>query len=254
MSGFTGVTENWLNNTPQGIQYWIQYRIDNNLYVKDGLVLDLDAGNPLSYPGTGTTWTDLSGNNNNGTLINGVGYNSDNGGSLVFDGVDDHGTIPHSPSLNFPTALTISVWYYSGNVGLYWLYLKGRTDNDNYNPLVYANGRYGWTGPNGRSFYDPPSGFIQSNTWYNLTVSHISGNNPNIYRNAIVSTSHTYSEGSGARALGTNTNPVGINADIPRGTFTTFNGRIASIQAYNRALTTSEIQQNFQALKGRFNI
>ena len=94
-----GPTQNWINNTPQGIQYWIQYRIDNNLYVKDGLVLDLDAGNPLSYPGTGTTWTDLSGNNNNGTLINGVGYNSDNGGSLVFDGVDDHGTIPHSPSL-----------------------------------------------------------------------------------------------------------------------------------------------------------
>jgi hypothetical protein len=43
-----------------------------------------------SYPGTGTTWTDLSGNGNNGTLVNGVGYNSGNGGSLTFDGVNDN--------------------------------------------------------------------------------------------------------------------------------------------------------------------
>jgi hypothetical protein len=219
-----------------------------------GLVLNLDAGNPASYPGSGTTWTDLSGFGNNGTLVNGVGYNSSNLGSLSFDGVDDYATIPHSSILNFNTALTISIWFYSGITTAWWLYLKGRTDADNYNPLVYSNGRYGWTGPNGRSFYEPPSGFIQSNTWYNLTVSHISGNNPNIYRNAVVSTSHTYSEGSGARALGTNTNPVGINADVPRGTIGTFNGRIASIQAYNRALTAQEIQQNFNALRGRFGI
>ena len=57
--------------------------------VTDGLVLHLDAGNPLSYPGSGTTWNDLSGNNNNGTMIGGVTYNSDNGGVMIFDGVDD---------------------------------------------------------------------------------------------------------------------------------------------------------------------
>jgi len=57
--------------------------------VTDGLVLCLDAGNPKSYPGSGTTWTDLSGNSNNGTLVNGVGYNGSNLGSLSFDGVDD---------------------------------------------------------------------------------------------------------------------------------------------------------------------
>ena len=55
--------------------------------VTDGLVLCLDAGNPKSYPGSGTTWTDLSGQGNNGTLVNGVGYVGTNGGSLSFDGV-----------------------------------------------------------------------------------------------------------------------------------------------------------------------
>jgi hypothetical protein len=58
--------------------------------VTDGLVLCLDAGNPKSYPGSGTTWTDLSGNGNNGTLVNGVGYSGDNLGSLSFDGVNDY--------------------------------------------------------------------------------------------------------------------------------------------------------------------
>jgi hypothetical protein len=65
------------------------FRFDREQIVTNGLVLLLDAGNPASYPGSGTTWFDLSGNGNNGTLVNGVGYNSDNGGSLVFDGVDD---------------------------------------------------------------------------------------------------------------------------------------------------------------------
>ena len=48
--------------------------------ITDGLVLCLDAGNTKSYPGSGTTWTDLSGQGNNGTLVNGVGYNGSNGG------------------------------------------------------------------------------------------------------------------------------------------------------------------------------
>jgi hypothetical protein len=58
--------------------------------VKDGLVLDLDASLLASYPGTGTTWTDLSVNNNNGTLINGPTFDSGNGGNIVFDGSDDY--------------------------------------------------------------------------------------------------------------------------------------------------------------------
>lgn len=85
-------------------------------------------------------------------------------------------------------------------------------------------------------------------------VSHTSGNTPNVYRNGVLSTSYTFTEGDGTRALGTNSNPVGINADIPRGTIGAFNGRISMIHLYNRALTASEIQQNFNALRGRFGI
>ena len=226
--------------------------------VRDGLVLYLDA--KYSYPGaTGTnpdvyTWYDMSGNENHGELKNGVGYNAANGGSLTFDGSNDYGSIQHSSTLSFATALTISVWFYSNTTPTAILYLKGRTDADNYNPALNADGEYAWTGPNGRSRYLPSAGYTVSNTWYNLTVSHTSGSNPVIYRNAVASTSHTYSEGNGTYALGTNSNPVGINADIPRGTIFSFNGRITLLQAYNRALSAAEVSQNFDATRSRYGI
>ncbi len=67
--------------------------------ITTGLNLYYDISNPLSYSGSGTTLNDLSGNNNTGTLINGVAYSSSNGGQLIFDGVNDTVDIPHSTSL-----------------------------------------------------------------------------------------------------------------------------------------------------------
>ncbi|MFN4975767.1 MAG: SUMF1/EgtB/PvdO family nonheme iron enzyme, partial [Bacteroidota bacterium] len=222
--------------------------------VTDGLVLWLDAGVTASYPESGTTWTDLSGNRNNGTLINGIGFNNTNGGSLSFDGVNDYASIENSPTLNFSTAVSISIWFNSGTNQNKVLYLKGRTDVDNYNPLLRSNGFYAWTGISGRAQYLPPVDFIVNNTWYNLTVTHTSGSNPQIYKNGILATGYTYTEGNGTTALGTNGNPVSINADIPRGTIETFNGRIAIIIAYPRSLSSAEVLQNFNAQKARFGL
>ena len=79
----------------------------NSKIVTDGLVLCLDAGNSKSYPGTGTTWTDLSGRGNTGTLTNGPTYSSANGGSIVFDGSNDF--VQCTGSLTLTTA-TFIVW------------------------------------------------------------------------------------------------------------------------------------------------
>jgi len=84
--------------------------------VTSGLVLALDAGNTKSYPGSGTVWTDLSGNGNTGTLTNGPTFNSSNGGSIVFDGVDDFVNIPYNTYWNtnvFGTAtnFTLECWH-----------------------------------------------------------------------------------------------------------------------------------------------
>lgn len=67
--------------------------------VSEGLVLYLDAANSKSYSGTGTTWTDLSGNSNNATLVNGPTYSSLNGGGIVLDATDDFISITPSASL-----------------------------------------------------------------------------------------------------------------------------------------------------------
>jgi hypothetical protein len=85
MGVFAGIERNWASQTNAG-----RTHIATKGIVQSGLVLNLDAGVSSSYPGSGTTWTDLSGNGNTGTLTNGPTYNSANGGSLVFDGVDDY--------------------------------------------------------------------------------------------------------------------------------------------------------------------
>ena len=80
--------------------------------VENGLVLCLDAANKLSYPRTGTSWTDLSGNSYNGTLTNGPTFNAGNLGSIVFDGVDDYvDTVNTGTTFQFSnTTFTLSLW------------------------------------------------------------------------------------------------------------------------------------------------
>jgi hypothetical protein len=78
--------------------------------VTSGLVLELDAGNIKSYPTTGTTWFDKSGNARNGTLTNGPTFNTGSLGSIVFDGVDDYVSLGTFNGLG-STNRTISVWF-----------------------------------------------------------------------------------------------------------------------------------------------
>ena len=84
--------------------------------VTDGLVLALDAANAKSYPGSGTTWSDLSGNRNTGTLTNGPTFNSGNGGGIVFDGVDDYVDCGNSSTLQINQG-TISAWVKTSSPG-----------------------------------------------------------------------------------------------------------------------------------------
>ena len=92
----------------------------NTSVVRDGLIMHLDAANKKSYPGSGTIWKDLSGQGNNGTLINGVGYSTDNKGAMVFDGTDDYVSIPYDSSLKPTTAITIDSFYYPQDNGTSW--------------------------------------------------------------------------------------------------------------------------------------
>lgn len=216
--------------------------------VTNGLVLHLDAGNPASYPGTGTTWTDLSGNNNNGTLVNGVGYNSTNGGSLVFDGVNDNITFTSNPLL--ANQITAEVWVNLNSTtpnGTAWI--LGREGSYR---LIYSSGSLSWvcstvnngwytTGTNISTSISSTSGIYHVVGTYN-------GANIQIYVNGALRTTGSSISGN----ILTNGSYNLFRSDA--GNVDYGKGNLYAHRIYNRALTAQEIQQNFNALRGRFGL
>ena len=217
--------------------------------VTNGLVLALDAGNIKSYPGTGTTWFDKSGQNRNLTLYNGPTFNTGSLGSIVFDGIDDYA----QGSFEALSSYTISCWFRRTGVqsnvfptliafGTYSpaFYLEF---NDN-NTVSYYND--GLTFPNTLTFFSLND--IPLNTWVNLVFTK-SSTTISSYLNSIFKASITDNR--------TTSDTLVLNGDRANATpntTTQWGGSIAITQIYNRALSSQEVQQNFNALRGRFGI
>ena len=232
----------------------------NPRIVTDGLVLALDAGNTKSYPGSGTTWTDLSGNGNNGSLVNGVGFDGDNGGSLSFDGVDDKVTINASSYTNLSSGnFTISSWFYiptsvdTTNL-YYWLIAIGTS----------AGSSGTWYLRVWRSGIAPGCLFTRINNVVLLgTDGNLNASYPGDYYKASgrwtyftfvenSGTSYYYMNGVQTGSASTPTIPSGNNYITIGGVGGVPNNRFSNFSLYNRALTASEVQQNYNALKGRY--
>lgn len=222
--------------------------------VTDGLVLSVDAANPTSYISGSTTWRDLSGNNNSGSLVNGPTFNSVNGGSIVFDGSNDYVEI--SP-VNASSQFTLNFWIkciQTGSVG-----------NTTYSGIInkfngIANQRNRFLlESNFRRFYFQP---IIGGVSYNINSNLFSS-----IQNQISMCSLTYNGSLVTFYL--NTNNVGssslsgiLDSSTSKPTIGWgadsadyyFNGNIYISQIYNRALSDSEIQQNYNATKTRFGL
>jgi hypothetical protein len=155
--------------------------------VTAGLVLNLDAGNPASYPGPGTTWTDLSGNGNNGTLTNGPTYSSANGGSIVLDGVNDYILLPTNFfNPNAGTPFSVSFWFKTSIAsGIVFGQQNTNTPTvaSGYVPAIYinTNGNLStscfWGGSVNNA--STSTTVVNNNSWHNVSVtfestSHIS--------------------------------------------------------------------------------
>jgi hypothetical protein len=222
--------------------------------VTNGLVLYLDAGNTNSYPGTGTSWRDISGNSNNGTLTNGPTFNSANLGSIVFDGVDDYVLTPYSGSST--SSYTFASWYNPlSNVNTYAL-TRGRDGNGNGWSLTLGSDntsgnryRAGAVKTDGGTvgYVTYSTGSMVLNQWVYLTGVWISGNTINLYVNGVFNSSVSTT----GTTLRTSTDGWVL------GSITTTaysNEQVAVSQIYNRALSASEINQNFQATRARFGI
>jgi hypothetical protein len=236
--------------------------------ITDGLVLHLDAGNTSSYPGTGTDWFDLTSNNNDGTLINGPTFDSGNGGSISFDGVNDYYLSNYSSVINNVTTGISPIFTISN-----WVFLtpnSGIVDGlGSISPLAQSWTQYYWyTNPSGPTlnFNKSNAGVtnvrtfqvrsqpnvILPNKWNNIVTIYNSGN-VSFYCNGLLLTS-TLAVNDGTSTIVDNNfsvifgkNSLGIGGE-------SLNGKISKYCIYNRALTDSEIQQNYNATKGRFGL
>jgi hypothetical protein len=220
--------------------------------VDDGLVLALDAANKKSYPGSGTTWNDLSGNAKNGTLQNGVGYSTIGGGTLTFDGVNDIVNFGIGNTFFPIPQFTIDIWFRS----------LGTVPTTGTSPSLYGF-TYGircFVGTSSLSFsVDNGSDVSATSTlgsipfrngsWYNSTMTH-TGSINSMYINGAFNVSVNRSW-SGTSRWPTNAWNLGRDNN---NSFQFFFGNIGQCKIYNRAITPDEIQQNFNATRSRFNI
>lgn len=227
----------------------------NPRIVTDGLVFCVDAANKRSYPGAGTTWTDLTANKNNGTLTNGPTFDSANAGSIVFDGTNDYVACVQSFSRN-QTQLTISSWVKFNNFTTSRaIYVETKNDVSSRIDLAVTSSqgiRFAGRDDDSDSFTQfaiSATSLINTDVWYNIVgVYDPLNTNNNVYLNSVNVTSLSLNLGDGFPDTTSATQRIGNNG--PNTAY--MNGNIALVQIYNRALTPDEIRQNYLATKGRF--
>ena len=252
--------------------------------VTDGLVLHLDAAKRDSYPGSGTVWRDLSGNGNNGTLVNGPTFDRDSGnGSLVFDGVND-GCLSDCP-IDMRNDFSLSLFYYYDKYKSAYadelgsVIGTGRDGGPNINRQQYllttkqywqansANNNgicIGWGGSNTDNDYTAMLVDFQANS---TTTNHI--------HRSVTSTAYNWAQLCVTKNSSEikiyrngqyfNNIPINftINTDsylsgqlaIGGGSFGRYSkSKISIVNSYNRELTASEVLQNYNAQKARFGL
>ena len=219
--------------------------------VTDGLILCLDAGDRKSYSGSGTTWTDRSGSSNNGTLTNGLTFDSGNGGSIVFDGTNER-VDSFSQDVE-PESITIEFWHNWSAVSDSWL-LNNQTSsvtNVNYGyqtridyPSYNFYARFG-VGNTSRTV----SHTIVLNEWAHVIATYDPvSEGAKLYWNSQLEDTNT---GTGAIDY---TNVVGLGIGGANDGTRNTAGSLGLVRIYNKALTAEEILQNYNATKSRFSL
>ena len=226
--------------------------------VTSGLVLALDAADKLSYTGTGTTWRDLSGNNNTGTLTNGPTFSAANMGSIVFDGTNDYVNVPYNVNLNPSSNISVSLW----------LTLTA-TDTTIRNPIELSAAsdelyfilwradlspkRWGWgvKQSNGTTAETTSTATtFSTNTWYNIAlVANSSAGQVYFYYNGILDSGVAYNG-----TIKQNASAILSIGSDQGNTRRYWQGNISNTLIYNRALSTAEVLQNYNATKSRFGL
>ena len=233
--------------------------------ITDDLILYVDAANPKSYSGSGNTWKDMSGNGHNSTLFNGVTYATDNQGVMVFDGTNDYIANGQTDVLPSGTnSFTYSVWIYIDNISSAFGSSKAAilfTGDSNGRvecrlsrpsgstpaegpPTQLRMSRHGG-GNTGLCTVDISMNLSQ---WYNVTVVRDGVSSQIVYINGVSVGTGNLSNSflSGSMKIGGAPNSTGYNGWL--------DGRIGIVFMYNTALSSSQVLQNYNTLRGRFGL
>lgn len=218
--------------------------------ITTNLLVYLDAGNPTSYPGSGTTWTNLgtTGATNNCTLSN-ITYDSANGGSIVFNGSTSTGSIPAiSGTGNTNNPLSFAFWVYpqdtDGNMGFL------QAGGWNAPQLFCANSKFGGWLFNASEIIDPSS--YTQNNWYYVAFVYSVGDYCRLFVNG-VQVNNT--SASGVSLAGSNATFTLCTGNPGLGTRGALTCKLGAVQVYSgKALTNAEVLQNFQAMRGRYGV
>lgn len=233
---------------------------------QEGLILYLDASNPLSYPGTGTLWNDLSTANNDGTLLNGASFSSSNGGVIALDSADDYVNCGTGISSRAPQALTVSFWIkpsvYTGDVKFImnldyyapypiyfgaWINMWNDFGNNTYRLEASVGDGIYYYSSNRKSKYST-DGILVANTWKNITLVWENAQTLYMYCNGVLVSNY-----SGGGYAGTNFNWSGAGvAKIGNTTGSTAPDQINDVIIYERALTATEVLNNYNSKSSKY--
>lgn len=220
------------------------YIASNNQIVSNGLTLNIDANDPSSYNGSGTTWYDISGNTANITLVNTPTYTSGPPSYFTFNGSNQYGTGAKTnvvPSGSY----TKMAWFYlnsyasnnnilSGQTGGHFLFMASQTK-------IYS-GHANW----GNYLAYPSSASISLSTWYNVALTFSTTNGMTLYINGALDSTYTANKAA-----------HGGNGTVEIAAFGGGNlllGRVAEALCYNRELSSGEILTNYNTHKSRYGL
>lgn len=225
-----------------------------------GNKLSLDAGNPASYPGTGTVWADLSGSGNNGTLVNGVAYSTVNGGVMSFDGVNDYVEILGLINIQNNIPYTISAVFKSENIS------SSQQIIGNWNTLVSSGWRIDITSSKIRflvlnssgstGFVVTTNNSLLSNSFYILSISYngsVNATGYKIYLNGIEQII-TVNSNTNIGVILNNKTTIGASQINTTSYANIFKGKLNDIEIYDYVITPEQVNVNFQSLRTKYGI
>lgn len=242
--------------TYDGSIYWGQYYknfgVPSDLIIQTNLLFWFDPANTDSYPGSGTTWSDLTVNNWDATLVNGVSFTgADANGAMIFDGTNDYATQSNGVAASFVSqqSFTVGFWIKPDtsppSQQTVWGILQSETTQSRMQLRIYSTGavRLGYFAQD----LDSSAGVITFGSWNYVVIQYDSSND----------TSKIFVNGTQVASGNQGGLLAGTNRVVEFGRFNGaeyFKGRIGAVHAYTGAQSSTDINTNYDALRTRYGL